>query len=319
MMCLFLPPSAIPTFREIAMKMVSHSMALLRNDIEAVARTRARKASKFLILQVYWLYRVACISRNFAAANVHANMLYQFIEELDDEDVEFKYFMYICMLFFGVDMTVASTERGACNFGPYCLTMASDLREQASPFLKYLPRDYKHPGPMIKAEPLRSTLIRSRRLTTLMEHPIPVDSCSDHFKRFVISHYCVFQNFLDTLDLLYMYLDTIEGKNPCSLETLGQQYTYAAMALTIVLVSRTLVDVTAINGVNLRDASPVLIPGLRSLLELAFSRLNPLEQILYQETHIWMLYIGAVHEQQMLRKKIALIETWFSNTLAAKA
>ncbi|OQU94628.1 hypothetical protein CLAIMM_00960 isoform 2 [Cladophialophora immunda] len=320
MMCLFLPASGIQTFREIAMKMVSRSMALLRIEIAAVIKRTNAKASKFLILQIYWLYRVECISRNLAAANVHAGMLYRFIEELGEEDREFKYYMYLCMLFLGVDMTIGSLKRGACDYGPYALVMASHLQREAAPYLEHLPSQYKHPDPIVKIEPLRSILVRARRLIALMQHSLPRETCGDASKRFIVSHCCVIQNYLDTLDLLYMYLDTLEGKNPYLLETLGQEYTHAAVALTIVLVSRNLVDVTAINGVNLRDASPVLIPRLRGVLELTFTLSNPLELTLYEEAHLWILYVGATHEQQKLREsRRTVTETWFSDMLAEKA
>ncbi|KIW18007.1 hypothetical protein PV08_02294 [Exophiala spinifera] len=320
-MCLFLPPPAARLFREIAMRMMSHSMLLLRNEIARFPATQGApyKASKFLILQMYWLYRAESTARNFAAAAIHEKMLYRFIAELNDEDVDFKYYMYLCMMFWAVDTTIMTMKRDSYDPRPHGSKIIARLQRLAAPDLEYLPADYKYPDCIINHEPLRSVLVRSRRLATLMSNPLPAEVCADPIKRFNVSYFCVIQNFLDTLTLMDSYFDTTDGGNPFSLPTGGQKYLYAGACLTIVLVSRSLIDVTSINGVNLREASHIILPHLRRICELVRLTMTPFERTLFQELRLWIFYIGTLYEQRLLLKRVDPVETWFGDMLAIEA
>jgi hypothetical protein len=162
-------------------------------------------------------------------------------------------------------------------------------------------------------------LVRSRRLMILMENPLPTEACADPIKRFNVSYFCVLQNFLDTLTLLESYFITLDAGNPFSLATIGQRYLFASASLTNILVSRSLIDTTSINGVNLRDGSRILLPHLRRICELVLLTTTPAEKAFYQELQLWIFYIGALYEQRLLRDRVELAENWFSDILAIEA
>jgi hypothetical protein len=72
-MCPFLPAPAVHFFREIVMKMMSHSLVLLRREIEHLAATHSAShdALKLLILEMYCLYRSESSAQTSPAAAVH--------------------------------------------------------------------------------------------------------------------------------------------------------------------------------------------------------------------------------------------------------
>jgi hypothetical protein len=170
-------------------------------------------------------------------------------------------------------------------------------------------------------------MIRLRYCIGICDSPLPTKSAADKLRGSLVYGWIATRTQHDVGVLLHLFFNLIEGKT--STRTTGQQFTEAAICLTLAHCIRKSVLAAQMesSGIDIREASHVIMPRLASTLQCAFSVVTRDEHPVYNEVYFWMLYVGAMFEErQKASKRPIWVRNvngtpcqWFSKLLARHA
>ena len=126
---------------------------------------------------------------------------------------------------------------------------------------------------------------------------------SQQLQDLVFAHFTA-SGFMDTGQLNNMYYDLVEAKI-LEDKSAAERYALAGMIAAMQYLARRFGHDCIINGVDIRDASPMLMLQLESCVRLSLSTSDSRELHEFADAHLWMAYVGAMEEERKRARKKA--------------
>ncbi len=315
-------PGTMQELTVLRLNMRAKSMKLMR---EKLTNRSGSSAESLLALRLHirTLYEAECMAGDTAAARAHMNILLRLEDPITDELLRASHLMV--MMFNTTELACKKLERTLLPFGEWTRKTFAPLWTLCSPFLPVSPETVNKAHPSVKIPLLREAMIRLRYCLWFGQAPLPFGTAQERLGADMIFAWTATQLFNDLGVLMNLYMDIIEGE--ISFRSEGRRWAEACMVLTQLHMVRKCVHEAIIEGgVDLREASHVIMPRLERDLKMAMESMTQAEEVYYQEALFWMLYAGALHEQRRRRRKgpigldrVFLEQPWFIGALAMYA
>ena len=304
-----------------ALKMQGRAAELLRHSLASQSEDDP-DAEAQLAMRVFWLFRGECLFGDMKAARVHCEMLRHLLERsLRRGNLNMQ--LMVSVLFNDIDMASKLMQRTILDLDGWFSSVMTPTWDALDPLMPPVPLEYKDGlDQVISTEPLKTLFIRTRRLFAVGDEPFNDQDCTDGSRADMIFIFCVSHSMVDVGIFVNHFLDIsqlIDAHNPTDSESLGVLYTEACLNLAALCITRHVGHVAFVNGVDIRDARPTIMQHLRVNMIKVLERCTTRELMYYENAHLWILFIGALTEQQMAMHRVYLRKPWFLSNLVSKA
>lgn len=319
-----------------ALILTTKSSQLLRTYLDSTPTIPGRSAlaqNPGLITHVFWLFRAAVFSGNKSSVSVHGKILVQsMVQGFRDGVVD--HLMIIQAI--NDDCDDASLNMRRTLFDPdwYC-SIVKPLWAMADPILPPIPEAiYKEINQAIEIPDLREVCIGIRHSAAFCEDgfQVPNEAWGPPEHKQLAFAWFVTKSEYAMSKLLQIYFDLREGiwtptitineeeaapaaATAATMPVLspGQRYTQAGLALGLLYYLRVIGHEALINGRDIRDATPGILPHLRFVLRQISLHATEAEKVKYRDAHAWLYFLGAFAEE---RKQHLVASRWFQRQLA---
>ncbi|KAJ9603717.1 hypothetical protein H2200_011903 [Cladophialophora chaetospira] len=302
-------------------KMRAKSLLLLQQELRKHPE-HSPKALATVQSHVRMLFKGECMSQDVNAAKVHAQTFLKLDDQFMDE-IEHAHHALVVM-YSVTELACKRLERTIIPFGIYLINAISNFWTATSCQLPQASAGTEKVHACLTNPWLRNAFLRTRYCLSIEEGSIPSTTPAERLRGDMLFGWIATWTFFDMGTLMNIYIDLIEEEVPTDSE--GKQLVEACLILTFLHVLRKCIHEAPINGVDLRDASQVMIPRLQMDLQRALRTLKPREYLYYNDAILWMLYIGAVHERGLRPGNLVArdeaasgAQTWFTRTFAKQA
>lgn len=130
-------------------------------------------------------------------------------------------------------------------------------------------------------------------------HAYSREDCSGGSPKEIVDAYSTSRSFIDLGRLVNLYVSLVDhGGAYASITTIGQRYTQACLVLAILFTIRSIGHSAIVMGTDIRDKSSIIMSHLGKSFPFAQCCLEA-EKLHYRDAHLWILYIGALHEKRL--------------------
>ncbi|KIW19946.1 hypothetical protein PV08_00521 [Exophiala spinifera] len=302
------------------LRMRGKSITLLQQQLSKYPKL-SRESLVAVRLHVTALFQGECMAGDSKAARTHARILFKLDGQLMDE---FQYVHHIMILMWNAtELACKRLERTLIPFDASLERPLSKFWSMASSHLPQMSVEDQNVHPCVANRLLRTAFIRLRYCFSIGDSTIPFTNAAERLRGDMLFGWIATKTFFDMGLLITLYADLIEGMELTRSE--AKRLTEACMILTFLHVLRKGMHEAPINGVDVRDASHVMMPRLARHLQEAMRILNPAERLRYSHAYLWMFYVGTVWEKRLEYEKTfevlgnAYPQYWFSQMFAKHA
>lgn len=314
-----------------ALILTTKSSQLLRTYLDNTPNVPAKGVlaqNPGLITHVFWLFRAAVFSGNKSSVSVHGKIMVQsMVQGFHDGVVD--HLMIIQAI--NDDCDDASLTMRRTLFDPdwYC-SIVKPIWAMAESVLPPIPKDvYMEINQTIEVPDLREIFIAVRHSAAFCDDGFQVsnEAWGPPEQKQLVFAWFVTKSEYAMSKLLKIYFDLRQGLwTPTPIDedgatsppavpvpSPGQRYTQAGLALGLLYLLRVIGHEAWINGRDIRDASPGILPHLRFVLRQISLHATNTEKRKYHDAHIWLYFLGAFAEE---RKRHLVASRWFQRQLA---
>lgn len=306
--------------RLILSKCRAESYQLLREEISRDGAFDVTNIS--LIIQIVYMFKSGLMENQPENAQVHTWAL-QKIAEMEDATLCAQLFM--CLMHNDVEFSVHMMRPTLLDFNGWISQKLESIWAVEEAALPDIGSEYQNIHPSLDNHMMRDALIRARRCISLSSAERALDLTKP--KDFEVSEllYIHFANRThhDSGLLVNHYLAFVDESSLREGSSAGSLYVDAALTLTTLYSIRTYIQRATLQDVDIRNASYVIMPRLKDMLQTALERMTQEERAMYQHALFWMYFNGAHYEECVRRGLVhagsPISDDWFSQMLATSA
>ncbi|KEF55833.1 uncharacterized protein A1O9_08584 [Exophiala aquamarina CBS 119918] len=277
----------------LELKLRQTSLRLLRGNLLSHPGEDQNNLS-LAIQHIMLLFQSDCKRRDSEAASIHGPILIGLLEKLKDNT---NIIQHLIVMMFGYAELAANTlGRPVITLNFEMMKRLTDFWASASSLVQITDVRYRDVHPSIDNPILRTIFTRLRACLVIAETPLPVTDTAQKARGLAVYSWIATETFNDMCVLLNLYHDLMEGQYEN--KTSGECLTEACIALTLLHTLRKCIHEAEMDGKDLRDTSPVIMPRLRKHLESAIETLISRECAHYAQVYLWMFSVGAQNEQR---------------------
>ena len=314
----FLPPATDFNATHLALAMTTKSSKNLREKLVKSGSNVDVIEGKILITHVYWLLRASVYLKDENAIALHGKMLSRaVVKGIENGTVDMMIFIQATAL--DTDVSAKYMHRTWFNyswFAKVCAQIWIAVEPQLPPILLKVFTDL-HPN--VTDEDLRQAFLQARHQNEYAERPPPDSAWGSPTQKKMAYSWFATKSLWGLGVAMKVFQDL---KDDCGLAfTSGtlEQLTQAALAVGLLFYNRAFGHVVLVNGINLRDASHVIIPQLKVVLEQIFESWSDDELQGFEDAYLWLLFLGAFHERRSVSRSTVLPQMWFQQQLVKRA
>ena len=311
-----------PEFDLAALKIRTQALCTLR---AAVAREAGGYPSMAVVQQIMWLFRSECVEGRVEGAQTHANIIRYVGEAVQDPEAMTS--LFIIAMYNDAELACSRFQKTLLDFDTWLPSRMNAFWSRADPMiLPRLPTSCGDLHESIKDVTIRGICTHIKRSLAVQDLSLNMETVGEKAYGDMVFQWMGSHMQHDIGVLINYAVDLLQLELEDHNEMRAERYLTAALALTTLYWLRKYTQEATLNGVDLRDASHVLVPRLQQALELFDCNASILEKQTYGDALFWMYFTGAHWEQareDLARRRAVPLppdsDYWFSRKLAEHA
>ncbi|KPI42680.1 uncharacterized protein AB675_2001 [Cyphellophora attinorum] len=308
----FLHTSTAFNASHLALAMITKSSEILRRRL--MKRKADQPLDKLLISHVYWLLRANVYLTDSVAVESHGAMLSRaVIRGMADGSVDNLIFIHAATL--DSDVSAVHMKRTWFDyswFAKICAPLWAAVEPQLPPVPPHI---FEAVHPNVTNPVIRGVFMQARQQSEYAERPPPDKAWGSRTQKSLAYSWFATVSLWGLGSAMKVYQDLRDVCGYGFASGTLEELTQAAIAIGLLFYVRAFGHVVLVNGVNLRDASHVLVPQMKMVISQIFERWTVKEMKQFKDAYLWLLYLGAFYEQLSLRKPAGVPEVWFQHRL----
>lgn len=310
--------ASTPTTQKLlveGLKMRTRSIELLRQELLEHPEP-SQHSLVSLRLHIRGLFEAECMAGDTISAKVHGAILMRLDDPLTTEMELVN--DTIMLMFNATELACKKLERTVIPFGNWMIGRLSKFWATTSAQMPGSSAECENVHSCVQSPLTRTAFIRLRYCLEIGESQLSLASATEKLRGEMLYGWITTKTLYDMGLLVNFYTDLLEGKT--LVKTKGKRLTEACMAVTLLHILRKSIHEAPLDGIDIREASDVIIPRLEKNMEDAMSILTRAERLYYDEAYLWMFYVGAQYEQgRKSEMKDTYSRGWFTRMLAKHA